>query len=168
MRAPAELVELFRENGKKVTPQRERIFHILHGNAGHPSAEAVFARLSAEMPTVSLKTVYQTLAELVEMGELQALDLGMGATRFDPNDMAHHHLLCTRCKRIEDVELAVPDFREFLSYGPGFAVESVELTVRGICSSCQEVQAHGGPRAESQTDQRQGSQRARSRGDKNA
>ncbi|MDA8261540.1 MAG: Fur family transcriptional regulator [Actinomycetota bacterium] len=163
MRAPAELVELFRENGKKVTPQRERIFHILHGNSGHPSAEAVFARLSAEMPTVSLKTVYQTLAELVEMGELQALDLGMGATRFDPNDRAHHHLLCTRCRRIEDVALELPDFQELLSHGAGFAVESVELTVRGICSRCQEEEAGHTP-AESRSDQRQANHHARSRG----
>ena len=167
MRAPAELVELFRESGKKVTPQRERIFHILHGNAGHPSAEAVFARLSAEMPTVSLKTVYQTLAELVEMGELQALDLGMGATRFDPNDHPHHHLLCTRCRRIEDVDIVLPDFQELLSYRARFAVESVELTVRGTCARCQEDLAGKGP-AESRSDQRQGNHHARSRGGKDA
>ena len=37
------------------------------------------------METISLKTVYQTLNELAAMGEVAALDLGTGTTRFDPN-----------------------------------------------------------------------------------
>ena len=37
------------------------------------------------MATISLKTVYQTLNDLAELGEIAALDVGTGRTRFDPN-----------------------------------------------------------------------------------
>ena len=42
MKTPAELTELFRARGLKVTPQRQAIFHVLHGDTGHPTAEAVY------------------------------------------------------------------------------------------------------------------------------
>ena len=57
------------------------------------------------MPSISLRTVYQTLNDLAEMGEIQALDLGTGSTRFDPNIDEHHHLVCERCGLVRDVAL---------------------------------------------------------------
>src|SRR3954468_24953902 len=105
MRTPGELTELFRSQGRKVTPQREAVFRALMGNDLHPTAEAVHAVVTAEMPSVSLRTVYQVLNDLAQMGEIQALDLGTGAARFDPNVDAHHHLVCTSCGKVRDVYL---------------------------------------------------------------
>ena len=51
-----------------------------------------------------LKTVYQTLHELAELGEIVSLDVGTGMTRFDPNvDEAHHHLVCRHCGKVRDL-----------------------------------------------------------------
>jgi Fe2+ or Zn2+ uptake regulation protein len=85
------------------------------------------------MPTISLRTVYQTLNDLAAMGELRSLDLGTGSTRFDPNLEPHHHLVCTSCGRIDDVYgdapvLAVPD---------GFEVTAAEIVYRGRCGTCR-------------------------------
>ena len=69
------------------------------------------------METISLKTVYQTLHELAAMGEIAALDLGTGMTRFDPNvDGVHHHLVCRGCGKVRDLHadfsaVTVPDRR---------------------------------------------------------
>src|SRR5437868_280342 len=78
VKTPAELTELFRARGLKVTPQRQAIFHVLHGETTHPTAEAVYEAVSTTMPTISLRTVYQTLNDLAAMGEVLALDLGTG------------------------------------------------------------------------------------------
>jgi Fe2+ or Zn2+ uptake regulation protein len=85
MRSPDELTDLFRSTGRKVTAQRQCIFRVLQGDVTHPSAEAVYDVARAEMETISLKTVYQTLYELAELGEVEVLDVGTGTTRFDPN-----------------------------------------------------------------------------------
>ena len=84
MKTPTELTQLFRDRGLKVTPQRQCIFRVLHGNASHPTAHAVFESLGEEMSTISLRTVYQTLNDLVALGEIQQFDVGTGAARFDP------------------------------------------------------------------------------------
>src|SRR6185437_3913486 len=103
MRPPGEMVELFRRRGLKVTPQRECIFEVLWGAREHPTADGVFAEARVRMPTMSLRTVYQTLNDLVFMGELHQLDLGTGSSRFDPTNEAHHHLVCTSCGKVRDL-----------------------------------------------------------------
>ena len=141
MHTPSELTQRFRERGLKVTPQRQRIFEVLHGNGAHPSAEAVYDVARATMPTMSLKTVYQTLNDLAGMGEIQLLDLGTGAGRFDPNVSAHHHLVCTSCGKVRDLHASYPELRVPQGQRQGFTVGSAEVVFRGVCDDCGTKQA---------------------------
>jgi len=135
VKPPAELTEMFRARGLKVTPQRQCIFRVLHGTEAHPSAEAVYAAASAEMPTISLKTVYQTLNDLAGMGEIQQLDLGTGSSRFDPNVEAHHHLVCTGCGSVRDLYLS-SRLRVPADQIGDFTVATTEVVFRGLCGAC--------------------------------
>ena len=135
MRTPAELTELFRERGFKVTPQRQCVFRLLHGNEVHPTAEAIYAAAREEMPTISLRTVYQTLNDLTEMGEILALDLGTGSARFDPNVDSHHHLVCTRCGLVRDVYVRAR-VRLTDDQLDGFVPDTTEVVIRGLCPDC--------------------------------
>jgi Fe2+ or Zn2+ uptake regulation protein len=137
MRSPTELTALFRQRGLKVTPQRQAIFRILHGSAAHPTAESVHAAASAEMPTISLRTVYQTLNDLTDMGELAALDLGTGAARFDPNLDAHHHLVCEVCGLVVDVYADASAVHVADADRQDFEIAATEVVFRGTCSSCR-------------------------------
>jgi len=128
-----ELTERFRASGRKVTPQRQSIFRALGGSTVHPTAELVYEVVSAEMPTISLRTVYQTLHDLEAMGELHSIDVGTGSTRFDPNLEPHHHLVCTECGRIDDIEAEPP----VLAASGGFEVTAAELVYRGRCAACR-------------------------------
>ena len=149
MRTPAELTEVFRANGLKITPQRQAVFRALHRATDHPTAESVYARVCDEVPSISLRTVYQVLNDLVAMGEVSTLDLGTGATRFDPTPSDHHHLVCSSCGEVRDLFLStvrvhVPD-----DQSAGFVVGRAEITWRGLCPACQQSQqrqrkeAHG-------------------------
>jgi Fe2+ or Zn2+ uptake regulation protein len=136
MRSPDQLVTAFRESGRKVTPQRERIFSILHGNPRHPTAEAVHAAVVADMPSVSLRTVYATLHELAELGELRQLELGTGSARFDTNVADHHHLVCDGCGSVQDVDDRFPGVVLGADNPFGFVVEATEIVFRGRCRQC--------------------------------
>ena len=138
MRSPAELTQRFRASGLKVTPQREAVFRALVGNDAHPTAETVHAAVTEAMPNVSLRTVYQVLNDLAEMGEIQALDLGTGAARFDPNVDAHHHLVCTACGKVRDVYASFGQVRVPSGAEQGFAVDSAEVVFRGRCDDCRQ------------------------------
>jgi Fe2+ or Zn2+ uptake regulation protein len=80
-----------------------------------------------------LRTVYQTLTDLTEMGELQAIEVGAGAMRFDPNVSDHHHAVCEVCGAVQDVYVnEAPELRGL----DGFAVADAHIVYRGRCASC--------------------------------
>jgi Fe2+ or Zn2+ uptake regulation protein len=143
MKSPEELTAAFRARGLKVTPQRQAIFAVLDGNPTHPTAESVYASVSSVMPTISLRTVYQTLNDLVEMGEISSVDLGTGSTRFDPTLDAHHHLVCTACGAVGDVHGAFPALTVPEGQGGGFDVQSTEIVFRGVCGDCRRTTSDG-------------------------
>src|ERR1700722_15092973 len=138
MQSPDALTDLFRTQGRKITSQRQCIFRALEGDATHPSAERVHEKVRAEMPNVSLKTVYQTLNELAELGEIATLDLGTGAARFDPNvETVHHHLVCRSCGKVRDLAADFPGLRVSRRASQGFEGDSAEVVFRGLCDECR-------------------------------
>ena len=133
MRTPGELTDLFQANGLKVTPQRQAVFRALLGNDTHPTADAVHAAVTVDLPNVSLRTVYQVLHDLTRLGEIHALDLGTGAARFDPNVDAHQHLVCVACGKVRDIYVEPVT----APAGVGFTVDRAEVVFRGRCADCQ-------------------------------
>ena len=143
MKTPEELVARFREQGYKVTPQRQLIFRLLNGNTAHPTAETLYEVAAQQMPGISLRTVYQTLNELAEMGELQFIEIGGGATRFDPNLDDHHHVVCTDCGQIRDVHVKGTAALRPLDL-EDFTISEVGVVFQGVCSSCEKSRAKTG------------------------
>lgn len=131
------LSERFQARGLKLTPQRRSIFRALEHAADHPTAEAVYATVASELPSISLRTVYQTLNELAGIGALHPLDVGTGATRFDLNVEPHHHLVCDDCGQIVDVHADVDRITpEPTGQAAGFEVTATEIVFRGRCAPC--------------------------------
>jgi Fe2+ or Zn2+ uptake regulation protein len=134
VRSPAQLTDSFRERGLRITPQRVAVFEALHGSSGHPTAESIYRSVAVDMPSISLRTVYQTLNDLTDMGEINRLDMGVDAARFDPNVDDHHHLMCDGCGRIIDTYLDISglDLRDLA----GFEPSRTEVFVSGRCEHC--------------------------------
>jgi Fe2+ or Zn2+ uptake regulation protein len=109
----------------------------LHGDVSHPTVESLYEQARVEMPTISLKTVYQTVHDLADLGEVDLLDLGTGSLRVDPNvEDDHHHLVCTRCGRVRDVPVEFDGLRLPRRHRRDFTVDSVEVIFRGRCDDC--------------------------------
>ncbi len=135
------LLDRLRALDWRLTPQRRVIAEAMRGDNVHLTAEEVLAQARDRLPEVSLATVYNTLNELVSMGEVQQVDAGGGPTRYDPNtEDDHHHLLCLNCGDLRDVHphgldaLEVPRSQRF-----GYRIVSREVLFQGYCSDC------GGP-----------------------
>jgi Fe2+ or Zn2+ uptake regulation protein len=136
--AEAILSRVLRERGQRVTPQRLAIARTVRELSTHTTAETVFARVSEQMPGVSLPTVYATLDLLEELGLLRRVPTEAGTAVFDPRTEDHHHLVCRRCGAIKDVDAPV-ERTELLAAANalGFAADDAQVVVRGLCSSCQ-------------------------------
>ena len=139
MKGTEALTTIFREQGLRVTPQRQAIFRLLEGDVSHPTVESLFDRARADMPTISLKTVYQTVHDLEALGEVRVLDLGTGSVRVDPNvEDDHHHLLCTTCGRVRDVPVEFDGLNVPIRYRRDFTVDDVQVIFRGHCDNCSD------------------------------
>ena len=130
-----ELVDRLRDRGWRMTAQRRVIAEVMTGDHAHLAADEVLERAKAVLPEVSLATVYNTLNELVAIGEVSEITHTDGRKRYDPNTAErHHHLVCTECGRMLDVAADDPVLAR--SEQHGFAIHDVDVTFRGRCPDC--------------------------------
>jgi len=119
-----------------VTPQRMAIYRMLLEAEDHPSSEELYRRVRAKMPSLSLATIYKVLDALTRLRVVQEVSMISESKRYDANMDRHHHLICTKCKKIIDLhddELdAIPTPRRL----KGFVPHVVSVQVMGVCGTC--------------------------------
>ncbi len=134
---PQTLIQQFKRHNYKMTPQRRAIIEIIAGcTSQHPTAEQIHERVAEQMPDVSLATVYNTLAKLVEMRQVYELNLGQTTRRYELSRDEHAHLVCLTCGEVEDVSADFGRLRSLFSLRNGFRATRYDVTVLGYCSSC--------------------------------
>lgn len=97
-------VDLLKEKGLKVTPQRAAIYEAIVKLNNHPTAENIIDYIKANYPNISVGTVYKVLDTLVENGFLKKVKTEKDIMRYDAFVTNHHHLYCAETDRIEDFE----------------------------------------------------------------
>ena len=137
-----ELLANLREQEYRITPQRMALLRLLAASEGHPSAAKLHEQLRERFPTLSLATVYKTLNLLKGMGEVQELSFCDDDTRYDGNDPSPHpHLVCIRCHKIIDLDVAeLDDLEQDVARTWDFRVLNHRLDFFGICSECQRLE----------------------------
>ena len=120
------------DSGLRSTPQREVVYSVLLTKRDHPTADEVYARVKAELPTISLATVYNCLETLVQCDLVRAVNFERGPTRYCPNLRPHAHFHDENTGRTHDVDLPPTVFETLNKLLPaGFDAKSVEITFRG-------------------------------------
>ena len=105
----------------------------------HPTAAEIHAGLLPEMPSLSLGTVYRNLEVLVADGDLDEVQSGIGAARYDGNLEPHHHFNCEGCGRILDIDLPTPrGLAKRLSERHGLVSNRVRMSFFGLCLDCEQ------------------------------
>src|SRR3984957_11228155 len=134
----AEFSARCRSGGLAVTPQRLAIIKALLASAEHPRADAIFAKVRRQHPTISLATVHRTLETLCAIGEARKVTALHDSARYDGNLAPHHHVVCVRCRRIRDVEISglerMIDGHAALQ---GFQPMGWSLEIQALCDSCR-------------------------------
>jgi Fur family transcriptional regulator, stress-responsive regulator len=134
--AREDLRGVLRARGMRVTPQRLAVHGALQALGRHATAEEVLERVHGTVPGVSLPTVYAALELLVDLGLASRVHAGR-AVRFDPRADPHHHLVCTSCGAVTDLDAALelePALERARALGA--RASGAEVTVRGLCADC--------------------------------
>lgn len=134
----ARLREALESNGQRFTEQRAAVFRYLRGTDTHPTADDVFTAVRADLPDISLATVYKSLETLVGCGLAVKLTYGDGSARYDGRTDPHHHARCLHCGSVSDVPGRF-DPRALGTIGgvDGFSVEGYRLELLGTCATCR-------------------------------
>ena len=136
----SSIIKALREKGYKATPQRIAISRFVLHTHTHPTAQRIYSEVKKVYPTVSLATIYKTIQILEEVGLIQELNLPKDQTRFDPNMEPHAHLICLRCKSINDwINPLISQIIDRASIETGFAAGGQNFDIFGFCSSCDKM-----------------------------
>lgn len=131
------LTKALRDAGLRLTHQRVEIVREIAQSDEHPDVESVYRAVRTRVPTISLDTVYRTLASLVDLHLVSRIDATAGPTRYDANVSHHHHFVCARCGLIRDVvDEQLDAVRAPASTATLGTVESVDVQLRGVCKDC--------------------------------
>ena len=102
-----ELGTLLRDRRLRVTLPRLLVHRHVRRARAHVTPEQVHSSLASEHPGLSPATIYATLDLLDELGLVRRVSTPRGYTVYDARTDAHHHLVCRRCGRVEDVDGAI-------------------------------------------------------------
>jgi len=136
--APDKIRRHFQERGLKFTSQRYAIYRALASSTEHPSVEDLYSAVKKTYPTLSMNTVYNTLESLQTIGIASEISLWHDKARFDANQAPHHHLVCLRCKKIEDL---YDETLDRLALSPKakqrYQITGHRIEFHGYCSDCK-------------------------------
>ncbi len=138
-----ELKGLLKEKGYKLTPQRRAVLNIIMENPGkHLTTEEIYDLVKVQCPGIGLATVYRTLQILNEMDLILKINLDDGCSRYEYNihqdDHEHHHLICSGCGKILEVNDDLLDSIERqIEKDFDFVITDHKVKFFGLCSKCR-------------------------------
>ncbi|HEX9759179.1 MAG TPA: transcriptional repressor [Nitrospiria bacterium] len=128
--------EEFKKHGLKLTHQRLAVYEALKKSKDHPSPEEIYQSIKGDYPMLSRNTIYTTLETLKGLGLITEVNPWHQA-RYDANLGIHHHVVCVKCKRIDDIheptldQILIPDSIKGKYDGLSHKVE-----FSGVCPKC--------------------------------
>jgi Fur family transcriptional regulator, ferric uptake regulator len=137
--ASQDLAELLQRKGVRPTARRLEVLAELARERDDATAQQLWARLREREPRTGLATVYRTLALLSEHGVVDVLSHhGTEVCYRLCTDAHHHHLLCTSCHRVVEVEECdLGDWLERVAARHGFVATEHRIEIAGLCPDCR-------------------------------
>lgn len=139
----AKALEEFRrrckEQGLAFTFQRQVIYEAVVDSREHPTPELIYEHVRKRIPSISLGTVYKNVRTFLDSGVLKEVSLHHGSLRLETNMTPHHHVVCSSCRAIYDIdESAVKPVQYAAGSVPaGFTIEHCRVEFAGLCKACR-------------------------------
>ena len=126
------------ESSTKNFRKRNAILSYLCQSTQHPSAEKIFTDLKAEIPDLSMGTVYRNLTLFKKQGLATSVATVNGVERFDANTSPHVHFICNNCDAVIDLHpIQTPESLSSQAESCiGCNVSGCQLSFTGLCREC--------------------------------
>jgi Fur family ferric uptake transcriptional regulator len=141
-----ELVEqvgrLLRARGERMTGPRKAVLAVLAASGGHLGAEDVVTGVADVDTRVHRASVYRTLDALCDLGVVQHVHIGHGATAYHlvHGRHVHVHAQCNSCGAVVDLPVDVLESAAArMQQEAGFVLDPTHVALSGTCSACAEA-----------------------------
>lgn len=131
------MLNRLREKGYKLTTQRREIIRILAGDSSHPRAFEILQRARMQAPSISVSTVYYTLAMLKKENLIHEIEFYDRDNRYDTNVSNHLNLICDRCGKVEDYRDELSVLTKIIAQNSDFEPFRFRLECYGFCQECR-------------------------------
>ncbi len=136
-----EVVEQIREQGYRMTPQRQIVLDAVEALGDHATAGEVYDWVAERAPAVNRATVYRVLNFLCDLELVARFEDGANTMYEFVGERPHHHLVCRACGSVAHLpDHTLDDLAEFLAQEYGFRAELRHLAISGLCRHCFESQ----------------------------
>lgn len=126
--------------GARNTRQRTAVIEVLRELEKFASAKDIHFALQQRQEKVGLTTVYRTLQSLSDIDAVDALHMPNGETlyRHCDSDAHHHHLVCTKCGRTEEIDGGpIEDWAARVAKEHDFELTGHDAEIFGTCRQCR-------------------------------
>lgn len=135
----ADLLQMLRQQGHRLTPQRLEVLRIVSSHSEHLTADEIHAAILPQQPSLDIATVYRTLQWLETAGLIAPLNGCDGRQRYEfhPHGNQHHHLLCQACGATIQIPVElIASLKHVLLEQYQFAIDE-HLALPGHCAYCR-------------------------------
>ena len=124
---------------QRITEPRLDILGILKENHNPLTISEIHSKLKNKK--TDLATVYRTINLFAELRVVNEIDFKDEFKRYELiyDRHHHHHIVCRKCKNVENVETCVLDELENLLKKKGYSEITHSLEFFGICRSCRQA-----------------------------
>ncbi len=130
-----EIKNKLSQHGLKATIQRIQVYSAMLKTKSHPTAEDIYSMVKAEIPSISLSTIYNTLDSLIEKNLVSTVKTDSDVTRYDAFLDSHHHIYVGGGDEIidyysQELDDLLNDFFKKNSI-PNFEIKEIKLQLKG-------------------------------------
>ncbi|MBI4239819.1 transcriptional repressor [Candidatus Uhrbacteria bacterium] len=132
------LKRFLRSKGLKATSDRVTLLAILKKSIKPLTIEALHTKC---VSTINRATLYRNMAAMSQRDIVRKIEFRHGHAHYEFRQQEdHHHVVCVKCDRIEDVQdCSVSELIPKLSQKTNFFIQEHSLEFFGVCSSCKKI-----------------------------
>ena len=126
--------------GYRLTGPRRAVADLIAARQGHFTAADLVDDAAKRRLDMSRATIFRTLDVLEDVGAIERIDLPSGDHAYIICEPAahHHHVVCERCGRANDIDDAgLAAVVERIGRETGFRIGAHRLELFGLCPACQ-------------------------------
>ncbi|WP_417909862.1 Fur family transcriptional regulator [Candidatus Electronema sp. PJ] len=121
----------------RITTQRQILLEELSKAKNHPTACELYDMVRKRLPRIGLGTVYRNLELMAETGIILKLEVGGSQKRFDAEIEPHYHIRCSRCSKVENIEVdVIQDIVEAAAKKTSYNIIGHHIEFSGECPEC--------------------------------